>query len=76
LQSPTSHCACHQPYRLGVLFGRFSVWVLPLTVYALLFIAESRQFGFGDAAASFFALNPTDNETLATFFFTLPTCSR
>ena len=50
-------------------------WVLPSTVYALLFIAESRQFGFSQAGAYFFALNPTDNETLATLFFTLPTCS-
>ncbi len=50
-------------------------WILPVTIYALLFFTESRDFGFSKAVAAFFALNPTDDESLATLLFNLPTCS-
>jgi hypothetical protein len=50
-------------------------WVVPVAIYALLFISESRDFGFSKAVAAFFSLNPSDDESLATVLFTLPTCS-
>jgi len=48
------------------------VCVVPSLVFLVAFLTDAIHFGHAKAFASYFAADPTDDETLATVFFTFP----
>jgi hypothetical protein len=48
---------------------------LPLVFWLLAFFSEARRFGSAKTISDYFSTNITDNDTIATFFFTMPTVS-
>jgi hypothetical protein len=51
------------------------VCVIPSLVFLAAFLTDAIHFGRAMAFASYFAVHPTDNDTLGTVFFTFPAAS-